>query len=249
MTMPVTLDDVVQRLDNIIVTSINDDTRYGYYAAFARRVARSVRRDVRSKAFDNGKRMETLVVTLMNAYFRAYDAHRAGTPVAKCWEAAFSVLEDPRKVVLQHLLASLNAQVNYDLAMSIAMTTSDREALSSLRQDYFRLFAIFERELAAIDIKLDALSPWFGVIDVFFGRSEEKLIRFSLKIAREGAWKFAELLVQQRFDVRLCIMQDALVAGLGYEIVHPRKFLHWMLRLVSGAEPKSPGDITKALAG
>ncbi len=78
MPLPQTIDDVIRRLDQIVINAITEPSRLGYFAALYNRVTMAVRDGIRAGAFDDNVRMARLDVVFANRYIDAYERHHAG---------------------------------------------------------------------------------------------------------------------------------------------------------------------------
>lgn len=245
---PITIDEVLTRLDYITSTSIANDDCYGFFAAMYRRVTAAVKADIAAGKFEDGERMECFDVLFANHYLKAYDARRSGKPTTKSWSIAFDIVGFESRTVIQHLLLGMNAHINYDLGLTAAAIGRTPEGLAALRKDYDYINDILEREYAALDGVLNELSPWYGIADALFQDTDEIAIAFSLKRARAEAWAFAERLVLSQNDTLRLAARDTAVTALGNAIAYPKWPLNLMLHVVQLAEPDSNAAITRALA-
>jgi hypothetical protein len=192
--LPTTIDGVIERLEAIVRESIARGDRAGYFAALYNRVTQAVRDGIARGEFDDGARMERLDVTFACRYLAAYDAFRAGEPPSRAWTHAFVALADPRHVVLQHLLAGMNAHINLDLGIAAARTCPGAE-LAGLRADFDRINTVLAKLTPTVEEEVDGLSPVTKRLAGLAPRLELKLIGFSMDHARDAAWALATRLV------------------------------------------------------
>lgn len=191
--LPTTIDGVVERLEAIIRDSVARRDRLGYFAALYNRVTLAVRDGIRRGEFDDGPRMERLDVLFAGRYLAAYDQYRAGELPTRCWLAAFRAAARADHVVLQHLLAGMNAHINLDLGIAAARTCPGAQ-LPGLRRDFDRINTVLAKLTPTVEQEIDGISPVFGFLTSFAPRLELKMVGFSMDRARAEAWRLAETL-------------------------------------------------------
>jgi len=189
--LPTTIDGVIERLEETIRDSIARHDRLGYFAALYNRVTLAVREGIRKGEFQDGPRMERLDVTFANRYLAAYDHFRAGEVPSRSWLVAFRAAANADHVVLQHLLAGMNAHINLDLGIAAARTCPGAE-LQGLRGDFDRINDVLAKLTPAVEQEIDGLSPVFHLLTSFAPKLELKMVGFSMDRARAEAWRLAQ---------------------------------------------------------
>ena len=117
-----TIEGVLDALDDIIDRAIDRRSRVGYFAAIYRKVTSKIAEGIASGFFDDGERMERLDVIFVNRYSAALDGFERGSRPTRSWELAFQATTGARPIILQHLLAAMNAHINVDLGIAAAAT-------------------------------------------------------------------------------------------------------------------------------
>ena len=130
-----TIDEVVAALDSIIQRAWDEQTRMGYFAALYRRVTIAVRDGLRGGAFQNGPLMEQLDVVFASRYLDALSAYQSGGTPSRSWRLAFEACSHDNRLILQHLLAGMNAHINLDLGVASAQV-SPGDQLPQLKTDF-----------------------------------------------------------------------------------------------------------------
>src|SRR5262245_19008943 len=115
---PQTIDDVLVELDQIIHQARETRDRLGYFAVLYRNVTIKVKEGIAAGLFEDGPRMEKLDVTFASRYLAALDSFRRGQPWSKCWLVCFRLAPGWRPIILQQLLAGMNAHINFDLGIA-----------------------------------------------------------------------------------------------------------------------------------
>ena len=68
-----TIDEVLQRLDEIIDQAIDQKSRLGYFPALYRKVTRRIKEGIQNDEFESSERMERLDIIFANRYLDAFD--------------------------------------------------------------------------------------------------------------------------------------------------------------------------------
>jgi len=194
--MPVeTIDDVIRGLDQIIDWAWNEKNRLGYFAALYRRVTRAVREGIDQGQFQNGPLMEKLDVVFASRYLAAFQQFRSGEPSTASWQTAFKAASRWYPIVLQHLLAGINAHINLDLGVAAAMTAHARQ-LPGLKADFDQINAVLAGLVSTVEKEMAEVSPLIGLLETFSLQVDTTIINFSLDKAREFAWSNATRMAQ-----------------------------------------------------
>jgi hypothetical protein len=188
--LPTDIDGIIERLEAIVADCIARQDRLGYFAALYNRVTIAVKEGIAKGAFDDGARMERLDVLFANRYLAAYDAYRAGELPSTAWFKAFNAAQGDDHIVLQHLLAGMNAHINLDLGIAAARVAAG-SALPGLEPDFDRINALLAGLTPGVEQELDGVSPVFGELTRLAPRLELKMVGFSMQKARDTAWAFA----------------------------------------------------------
>ena len=189
--MPVkTIDDVIEKLDEIIDRSYWQKCRLGYFAALYRKVTIEVKKGIKSGFFEDGERMECFDVIFAKRYIDALERYRSNGVLTRSWQIAFETSNHLWPIVLQHLLLGMNAHINLDLGIAAA-ETSPKDAIHDLREDFNRINDILASLVDEVERKLAHIWPILKLLDYVGGRTDETLINFNMERARDQAWKLA----------------------------------------------------------
>ncbi len=192
--MPVnTIDDVLSTMDGIIQRAWDENSRMGYFAALYRRVTRAVRDGVTNGSFQNGPLMERLDVVFASRYLDALAAYQAGTKLSRSWKVAFDACNEDSRLILQHLLAGMNAHINLDLGIAGAQV-SPGDQLPQLKTDFDQINDLLATQVGAVEAEMATLSPLIKNLSTIGLSSETTLINFNIGLARKTAWFIAQRL-------------------------------------------------------
>ena len=172
------------------------------------------------------------------------------TEIRRIAKVAFEAAKTSDRIILQHLLLGMNAHINLDLAVSAA-GMAPGAAIAGLEHDFSAINDILNRQIDKVQDAIARVSPAMWVLDKVGGRDEERLVAFSLKKAREEAWRNAQRLAATPPDGLVDAIGDLdrATAGLGDTVANPpgmflRMGLWWIVR----QENPSVAAIIDALA-
>jgi len=241
MLLPATIDQVLEALDTIINETIANNSYLGIFAYVYRRTTAQIKAEVESGAFDDNERMQRMDVLFANLYIKAYRDFKLGKPVSQCWALSFNSARD-RLALIQHLMLGMNAHINLDLGIA-ASAVMEGKPIGQLAHDFRKVNDVLASITNEIQSRLGRVSPLMFVLDWIGHRSDEKVIDFSVKAAREGSWIVAkELWDLTGNDREIHIVEiDSHVAQFGERLRNPKsRFLQLTLKVIVMFEP---GDV------
>ncbi|HET7433243.1 MAG TPA: DUF5995 family protein [Thermoanaerobaculia bacterium] len=217
------IDDVLAAIDGIIAWSIANTSRLGYFAALYKRITAAIK--VNLPTFQDPARLERLDVTFASRYFAALNAwfhpEQFG-PLSVAWRVAFEGAAMPQPIIVQHLIAGVNAHIDLDLGIA-AEQTSPGALLPSLHDDFIRVNTVLSNEVHAVLAEIDELSPALAKLYDVLMQFEIDAINRVLEITRNDAWAFALLLAfsPSLLDRLEIAKRDLKVSLLGRLVLNP----------------------------
>lgn len=215
MEAATTIDEVIERLGAIVKDAVAANDRMGYFAALYTRVTLAVRDGIAAGSFDDGPRMEKLDVTFANRYLEAHDRYRAGELPSRAWLHAFIATASPDYIMLQHLLAGMNAHINLDLGIAAARTAPGAE-LAGLEGDFNRINDILASLTPLVEHQIDDCSRDFAILTALTPHLDLRMVGAMMTDARSTAWRFATELAPLGIEDQVAAMarrDDEAVAG------------------------------------
>ena len=188
-----TIDEVIATLGIIISESEKNNDTLGYFAALYQKVTIKVKEGIAAGSFEDGARMEQLDVVFAKRYIDAYFSFKKGEPTTLSWQKAFNVSSHYQPIVLQHLLLGMNAHINLDLGIA-ANEISQGGNIADLENDFNRINEILSSLVHDVEKNLSEVWPTLKLILKLAGKVDDFMVDFSMKLARNGAWKFANQL-------------------------------------------------------
>ncbi|MFP4341614.1 MAG: DUF5995 family protein, partial [Cyclobacteriaceae bacterium] len=248
MTLPQTIDDVLDELDKIIEQSFQDNDYIAIFAYVYRRTTAAIKEGIEREQFEDGKRMERFDVIFANLYLQAYQQYRAAQRPCLSWHTCFEA-RHARITLLQHILMGMNAHINLDLGIAAARTSEGRHILD-MKDDFMKVNYILYSIIDDIQASISKVSRLMFVIDWLGGRKDEQMIDFGIRRYREQAWRVAcELALAREEDKDSLIAEvDLKTSKLNQHIRNPHSILlRMMLRLVSIFEIRDTRKILEIL--
>lgn len=231
---PTTIDEVLQALDLIIATCQRRESPAGYFAAMYRRVTAEVGVRIAKGEFADGPRMIRFDVLFAQRYLDAWAQQERGEKPTGVWGLAFAAGERWRPVVLQHLLLGMNAHINLDLGI-VAAEVAPGAQLAGMKGDFDLINGVLASQVDDLQRRMAEIWPAVRWIDGVGGTMDEAVINFSMRHARDQAWRFAVgLAAVQDSTMRLTAIRtvDEAMTAIGKRVLSPGVRLSTILTAV-----------------
>ena len=245
----VSIDQIITDLEAIITDSIATGNRAGYFAALYHKVTCRVKEGILAGEFENAARMEQLDVTFASRYITAYKQWQQKQQPSASWLLAFGIFNKSSKVVLQHLLAGMNAHINLDLGIAVVEVANTlNQPLTLIHKDFNAINTILSALTYEVINELNQVSPLLSLAGLH-AQNNSILIQFALGNARDGAWCFAEDLFTRKDQdyLNLIAKRDDDINKLGIGIARPVGLLRCTMWLIHLFEWRNPSKITCVL--
>ena len=244
------IENVLQKMDDIIDQCKKQNLRAGYFAVLYHFVTLRIKEGIDNGEFDDSDRMEQLDTIFARRFFDAFDGHynNSGKPVTQSWKHAFDSAESSDYIIMQHMLLGINAHINLDLGIAAAETMRG-EDLELIHDDYDRINAILASLVDDVTSNMSRISLFFGPLIQLAGKADNMLVKFSIIVARDGAWEFAHTYSnaddkQQAIDTR-----DGKIAGLARRLTQTGPFILFIIKIIRWGEFRSLPHNLDRLAG
>lgn len=250
MTLPRTIDEVIDELDGIIDQSVSDNNSLAFFAIVYRDTTARIKSEINAGSFEDNARMHEMDVLFANFYIKAYHDFHAGKQVSRCWKVSFDAARDPLAIV-QHIMLGMNAHINLDLAIAAALTMND-EPIDELANDFHKVNEILSGLTNEIQEQLSRVSPLMFLLDWIGQRSDEKVIDFSIKVAREQSWIIAQELWERKGADREARLQevDKSIERIANRIRKPRTgLLRFVIKVIRRFEKKDVAAMMHGMRG
>ncbi len=233
-----TIDEVLVKLDSIIKDCYQNNSRVGFFAILYRKVTQRVKEGILAKEFEDNERMEVLDVLFAKRFTEAYDSWQSEGEFTDSWKAAFGASAKQDYLTLQHLFLGINAHINLDLGIA-ASETMEGKSLQPIQGDFNKINEVLSELVDGVKEDLGTISPLFGLLIPLAKGKDEMLLNFSIQIARDGAWEFAEQYHVAANKEKEILERDQKIKSLAEKLLNPGQLLSFLIKVVRWFEWKS----------
>jgi len=248
---PGTIDDVLRNIDQIIDWAKEAENGIGYFAVLYRRITLAIRNAINDGKFVDGRRIERLDVAFAQRYFNALNAYFYPDEfegLTLPWKVAFVGDQEHQAIILQHMLAGLNAHISFDLGLALLTVAGDWP--KDLRKDYDRVNVLLCNQIPGINKEVQKLSPELRWLHVLLPDDISVQKKWLTKM-REGAWQFAFYMAMNPGNAtEKTAHQEAWTSALSSWYLQPSgRFspFPWLVRAVAKHEKPNIGSNLEAL--
>lgn len=218
-----TIADVVEVLDDVLDWSLRASSQLGYFAALYKRITVAVGQAIDNGAFHDGPRMERFDVAFATRYFDALNGlfhPRDHSRPTRSWQVTFDAAGRDDPILVQHMLAGVNAHIGLDLGI-VAHQLS--EPTADLHEDFNTINAVLASQINGLLADVHELSPALADIAAVLMEHEIFAINAGVRQLRDSAWRFAELLTAEPAFARpvTIFARDRKIAGQGRLVYDP----------------------------
>ena len=246
--LPTNIDEVIAHLDNIVAACEISGSRMGYFPAMYNRVTRQVKQRIIDGSFEDNERMERFDVIFANRYLEAYYAYAQHKPCSQSWKITFDASKKWSPMVIQHLIASMNAHICLDLGISAAET--ETQNLASLKNDFEQVNDILDSLIEEVESELREIFHPLTTFDKITGNSYWPIAHLGIVKSRNDAWHVAEAYAQLQTEKERHIfvhMRDHHVAVIGKRILTPPKLVKLLVGKLRNFEKGTVADKVRIL--
>ncbi|RMA66193.1 DUF5995 family protein [Ulvibacter antarcticus] len=222
-----TIDEVIVQLNEIIAAETLNGSAMAFFPVLYKKVTVRIKTGIESNEFENNARMEKLDVLFANRYIDAYRQSTNQKPCSLSWTNAFGATKEKNLLIMQHLLLGINAHINLDLGIAVAKTVEDDGNLMDFENDFNKINEILASMVNDVQDRIGKVSPMFYLLEKVGKGREDKIASFSINIARDGAWLFANqyhIANDKEFEIEC---RDKIIGALAIKLTTSKS---WLLR-------------------
>lgn len=248
MNLATNIPEVIAQQDAIINWSKTNERRSGYFCVLYRRMTATVEHAIKNRQFDDGIRMEKLIINFANFYLQAWAGYVGKTTVSNVWQQVFVAAEKNKLAVLQHLVLGINTHINLDLAKA-AMQTCPGESIYALQKDFEKINDIIEALAQQMQSCLEKIWWPLKLLTDIANNRQKAVLNFSISNARKASWANAVALAMidgSAHDNHIVAMEK-MVMGISEKIMNPGWMTTSLLKPVVWMEPKEVHKIIELL--
>ena len=249
MKQATTIDEVIDILGDIIATEITENSNLSFFPILYKKVTERIKEGVAQKEFDDNPRMERLDVIFANRYLEAYFTYKEGNKPSISWENAFEAAKNQKLLILQHLLLGINAHINLDLGIAVSETVGSQGDLQSIHDDFNKINAILASMVDGVQQKIGRVSPFFHLLDKVADGKEDLIATFSINIARDEAWIFANDYHDASDTEAVFTKRDVSIGNIALKLSTTKsRILRWVIRFIRWFESKNIAKVAEVLS-
>ncbi|MGO8967655.1 MAG: DUF5995 family protein [Mycobacterium sp.] len=250
---PKTLDDSVRGIDQVVDWAIKAESHIGYFAALYKRITLAIQDAITEGVFDDGDRIGQLGIVFSQRYFKSLNAYFYPDEcqgLTLPWEVSFVGDQNHKAIMLQHMMAGLNAHITFDLGLATLAIAGN--SLDTLENDFNRVNALLCSQIPGILDVVQQLSPDLRLIRRLIP-DEVGLLKRVLTKLRRGAWLFAIYMATHPQNGReKTVNHEAWTAAVGSWYLQPSA--RWtlfpvLIRVIAKHESRDVAVNIRALEG
>ena len=248
MNLAANIPEVIAQQDAIINWSKTNECRSGYFCVLYRRMTLTVELAIKNKQFDDGSRMEKLIINFANFYLQAWAGYVGKSTVNIAWQQVFNAAEKNNLAVLQHLVLGINTHINLDLAKA-AVQTCPGESIYALQKDFEKINNIIEALVQQMQSCLEQIWWPLKMLTDITNNQHKAVLNFSIRNARKASWANAVALamIDGPAHNNHIIAMEKMVMGISEKIINPGWMTSALLKPVVWMEPKEVHKIIELL--
>ncbi|MGB0949593.1 MAG: DUF5995 family protein [Marinirhabdus sp.] len=148
---------------------------------------------------------------------------------------------------MQQLLLGINAHINLDLGIAVAETVGDDGDLAGFKNDFNK---ILDSMVNDVQNKIGKVSPLFYLLEKVGRGREDKVVSFSINVARDGAWLFANEYHRAVNRPAHLGFRDGVIGVLALKLTTTKsRLLRWAIRSIRWLENKNVKQVAQVLNG
>ena len=191
MRLATTINEVIEILNEIIATEVEENSAMAFFPVLYKKVTERIRDGIVNGDFEDNPRMERLDVLFANRYLDAYYNYKQGTIITQSWQRTFDATVNNSSLILQHILLGINAHINLDLGIVASQTVGNGNPLAPFKNDYDAINDILSNMVNTMQASINKVSPLLVLLEWIGKGKEDKIAAFSISLARDGSWLFA----------------------------------------------------------
>lgn len=242
------IDEVISHLNKIIVKETLNNSTMAFFPVLYLKVTERIKNGILRQEFEDNSRMEKFDIIFANRYIEAYNLEANKEYPTQSWKNAFEASKRPGLIIMQHLLLGINAHINLDLGIAVAETIGEDGDLSTIENDFNKINEVLASMVNDVQERIKKVSPLFYLLEKIGKGKEDKVVSFSINVARDGAWFFANQYHQSENKTQEIIERDKIIGLLATKLVSSKSWLlRTTIKTIRFFETKNPQKIIAVL--
>ncbi|MCD0478441.1 DUF5995 family protein [Chryseobacterium sp. LC2016-29] len=185
-----TIEEVLKKLDEIILWSKANQSPVGYFACTYRIMTAQVLKGIQQKKFEDNPRMTLLDIAFATRYLDAWENYSKGKKCTNSWYLAFEAAKNKDVLILQHIFLGMNAHINLDLGISAASIMPYRK-IDPLKKDFENINSVIASINQNVQDSLNKICYPIDLIDKLSNGRDNAVLDFAISKARDTSWATA----------------------------------------------------------
>lgn len=238
-----TIEEVLQKLDTIIIWCKENKSPAGYFACTYRIMTAQVLKGIQQKKFEDNPRMVMLDLAFAQRYLEAWDGYSKRKQCTNSWYLAFEASKNKDLLILQHIFLGMNAHINLDLGISAASIMPYRK-INPLKKDFENINNVIASINQKVQDSLNKICYPVDLIDKLSNGKDNAILDFAISRARETSWTTAVIASNTPNFIRESVINivDYAAAKVATQIVNPKIITPALLKELKKCES---GDVVK----
>lgn len=238
-----TIEEVLEKLDAIIIWCKENNSPAGYFACTYRIMTAQVLKGIQQKKFEDNPRMAMLDIAFAQRYLEAWESYSKGKKCTNSWYLAFEATKNKDLLILQHIFLGMNAHINLDLGISAASIMPYRK-INPLKKDFENINNVIASINQKVQDSLSKICYPVDLIDQLSNGKDNAILDFAISRARETSWATAVIASSTPNFLRESVINivDYAAAKIAMQIVNPRILTPTLIKELKKCES---GDVMK----
>ncbi|KFF13889.1 hypothetical protein IW15_00080 [Chryseobacterium soli] len=185
-----TIEEVLQKLDTIIIWCKENQSPAGYFACTYRIMTAQVLKGIQQKKFEDNPRMTMLDLAFAQRYLDAWENYHKGEKCSNAWYLTFEATKNKNLLILQHIFLGINAHINLDLGISAASIMPYRK-INPLKKDFENINTVIASINQKVQDSLNKICYPVDLIDKLSNGKDNVVLDFAISRARDTSWATA----------------------------------------------------------
>jgi len=218
-----TIEEVLKKLDEIIIWSKENQSPVGYFACTYRIMTAQVLKEIQQKKFEDNPRMTLLDLAFAQRYLEAWDNYSKGKKCTQSWYIAFEAAKNKNLLILQHIFLGMNAHINLDLGISASSVMPYRK-INLLKKDFENINNVIASINQKVQDSLNKICYPVELIDKISNGKDNVVLDFAISKARDTSWATAVIASNTPQFLRESVINivDYAAAKVASQIINPK---------------------------
>lgn len=232
-----TIEEVLKKLDEIIIWCKENKSPAGYFACTYRIMTAQVLKGIQQKKFEDNPRMMLLDLAFAQRYLEAWENYSHEKKCTNSWYIAFEASKNKDLLILQHIFLGMNAHINLDLGISAASIMPYRK-INPLKKDFENINTVIASINQKVQNSLNTICYPVQLIDLLSNGKDNAILDFAISKARDTSWTTAVIASNTPNFLKESVIGivDYAAAKVATQILHPKLFSSTLIKELKKCE-------------